>query len=189
MEQWSALSTDPKHYAAIPTPEGISRDDERHWNNGSEPLAPFLRVLTADDVVYPDVIVDAIDYIHQYNGTGPYAGKEVVSDKGDLAKVFKGWPHSYKVQSKRILNTCDGKRFFATDTGYIGLAPGIANVGDDVFVLEGASSPFLFRNLDPGVTSDGSLPVSLVGNGYVQGIMHGEIWEGFEKRGEQITIR
>lgn len=189
LEQWSTLSSDPKHYGAIPTPEGISEYDERHWNNGPEPLSPFFRVLTADDVVYPDVIVDAVDYIHQYNATGPYLGKEVASDQGDLAKVFKGWPHSYKVQSKRILNTCDGKRFFVTETGYIGLAPGTAKAGDDVFVLEGASSPFVFRKSDHEFAHDGSLLVSRVGNGYVQGIMHGELWEYFGKRDEQMTIR
>lgn len=133
--------------------------------------------------------MDAVDYTHEYNGTGSYAGKEVASEKGGLARVFKGWPHSYKVQSKRILHTCDGKNFFVTDTGYIGLAPDITNVGDDVFVLEGANAPFVFRSLEFEVPVHGSLLVSLVGNGYVQGIMHDEIWDGFGKRDEQITIR
>jgi hypothetical protein len=204
LEQWSNLSPNPEDYKSVPTPKGLSDQEKRLWFNGPDSLSPFLRTLTADDVVYPDVILDAIEMIHWYNGTGDPAsrlqisGQSPVEEKMPLAKIFKGFPHSYKIQSQRILNTCDGKRFFATDTGFIGLATGIAKVGDDVFVLEGASAPFVFRGLgsevspDDRITGTGGfegLLLSLLGQAYVQGIMHGEMWEEFGTRVEEIIVR
>jgi hypothetical protein len=203
LEQWSSLSPNPEHYTLVPKPKGISGEDETRWFNGPNPLSPFFRTLTADDVVYPEVIVQAVDLIRRYNGMGPLSSDDdasqtetpTVKDKGPLAKVFQGFPHSYKIQSQRILNTCDGKRFFVTDSGFIGLAPGTSKEGDDVYVLEGASSPFVFRQLDASTFPDDSAAghedpaVCLVGTTYIQGIMHGEIWEDFEIRGKEIIIR
>lgn len=97
--------------------------------------------------------------IRDYNATEDPVirqGQDFEPPKTPLAKAFKGMPYSYKVQSQCILNTCDEKRLFMTDTWCIGLAPGIAKAGNGVFVLENASVLFVLRELDYEVPADGS---------------------------------
>ena len=61
------------------------------------------------------------------------------------------------------------RRFFVTDDGYMGLAPGEAGEGDRVTIVYGCSTPVLLR----GVTGLGAR-WRLVGECYVYGLMDGE---------------
>lgn len=67
-------------------------------------------------------------------------------------------------------------------------------MGDEVFVVEGASIPFIFREVTTrGIGNDPSERLfNLVGEGYVLGVMNGEIWDLVDEgkvRREKITIR
>lgn len=67
----------------------------------------------------------------------------------------------------RVLAGTTRKRMFATDTGYLGLAHRSLEIGDEVFVLLGADTPFVLRGVSEGL-------YVLRGEAYVHGIMDGE---------------
>jgi hypothetical protein len=62
------------------------------------------------------------------------------------------------------------RSLFRTKTGHLGLAPQTIQVGDEVGILQGAEVPHVFRRDSGSETS-----LSLVGDAYVYGIMHGEL--------------
>lgn len=71
---------------------------------------------------------------------------------------------------RRILECCDKRKLGVLQNGMLSLVPVHAEISDLVYVLPGTSVPFLFRK-------QGDHHV-FVGECYVQGIMHGEAWEG-----------
>jgi hypothetical protein len=62
-----------------------------------------------------------------------------------------------------------GRRMVRTESGYIGLAVGAAQIGDYVYLFKGARMPFLVRSTSSGLR--------LVGDCYIHGIMDGERWQ------------
>ncbi|KAF4345911.1 heterokaryon incompatibility het-6 [Fusarium beomiforme] len=58
---------------------------------------------------------------------------------------------------------------FRTKKGYLGLAPQTIQLGDEVGILRGAEVPHVFRR------NSGPETLSLIGDTYVYGIMHGEL--------------
>ncbi|QIX02031.1 hypothetical protein AMS68_007548 [Peltaster fructicola] len=62
-----------------------------------------------------------------------------------------------------------GRVVIVTATGYMGLAPHGAQEGDLLFVVLGSDVPYLLRHKDDGY--------ELIGEAYLQGIMHGEALE------------
>lgn len=67
------------------------------------------------------------------------------------------------------LPNCYDKRLAITSLDYMALIPKTATVGDKIALMPGADKPFLLR-------SDGER-FKVIGNCYVQGIMHGEAWD------------
>lgn len=63
-----------------------------------------------------------------------------------------------------------GRVFFSTTTGYIGLAPHGTVEGDVIYIVLGASVPYVLR---PLAGDD----YTLIGEAYVQGIMRGEFMD------------
>ena len=61
-----------------------------------------------------------------------------------------------------------GRRAMRTGKGYVGQAPGIAEVGDQIALFEGGKLPFVIRRRGEAW--------ELVGECYVNGIMSGEAW-------------
>ena len=103
-----------------------------------------------------------------------------------------------QVSSEAIgaLNTvCHGRRFFTTDSNFMGIGPADAKVGDKVHVLAGGKVPFIFRNVNksnredeadlPEDLEDGMQVYHMLGETYVHGIMKGEAvaMKGFEWSG------
>ncbi|KAK3312553.1 heterokaryon incompatibility protein-domain-containing protein [Apodospora peruviana] len=75
---------------------------------------------------------------------------------------------------RRIFRACAHRALFVTEKGYIGLAPWNAKEGDEVAVVRGGRTPFLFRRcVDDGEVED-SGRFTLIGETYVYGIMGGE---------------
>lgn len=62
------------------------------------------------------------------------------------------------------------RSLFRTKKGHLGLAPQTIKVGDEVGILQGAEVPHVFRRV-----SGSEMSLSLVGDAYVYGIMHGEL--------------
>jgi len=163
-------------------------------------LSAFQRLLVLDDVVYPHALIRGYRRIERYNEgydndeewrlafNPDYKGGEKVDPKPKvpLRDIMKGMPPSYLRQAEVLFRSCDGRRFIATDLGHIGLAPEDATVGDYVFVLEGASVPFVFRK-GGDVEREESQTVELVGECYVQGVMMGEVWQD-KCRVEELVI-
>ena len=67
-----------------------------------------------------------------------------------------------------------------TDSNLLDVAPLGSRLGDEVWILAGATTPFVLRSLDGGQRD-------LVGDAYVHGVMHGEALELGLNR-EHITL-
>ncbi|RBQ79350.1 hypothetical protein FVER14953_21723 [Fusarium verticillioides] len=201
--QWEKLVPDESYLKHSEMPEDIADEEFQQWHNGPLSLSKFLRTLTFDDVVYPEVAKAVVSHIKRYNG-------EVLdNDEGEwkcfgelneddkeripLMDIFQG-TGSFEKQAMRILKRCDGKKLCILSNGRIGLVNDRAQVGDEVFVVEGASVPFIFRKITTGGTGY-DVPeqvFNLVGGAFVLGVMNGEIWDLIEKgevQRENITIR
>jgi len=74
-------------------------------------------------------------------------------------------------------------RFCYLDNGRMGWVPGGAEVGDVVFIFDGAAGPHALR----GPTEDGTY--LWVGEGWIQGLMDGEILEDAAIACERVRIR
>ncbi|RDW87523.1 hypothetical protein BP5796_03217 [Coleophoma crateriformis] len=70
----------------------------------------------------------------------------------------------------------DSRTLFLTDQGHIGLGPEIIMPGDICCVISGANAPYIVRPF-------GSATNLLVGECYVQDIMHGEVIKDYGKSG------
>lgn len=183
LAQWQSLVTDPK----LLDLKGR--------------LSAFQLLLVLDVVVYPGALTRGYRRIEEYN-KGYYSDEEwrIKFDPGyeggekadsrpkmPLRDIMKGMAPSDSRQAKILFQSCDGRRFIVTDLGHIGLAPEDAKVGDSVFVLEGASVPFVFRDRR-GAEKEENQTVKLVGECYVQGFMTGEAWQDKSKVEELVIF-
>lgn len=68
------------------------------------------------------------------------------------------------------------RRLCVTAKGYIGLCPASAEIGDEVYVLDGAPAPIFLRSLE-GEQHNGvnNHRLGALGHGYVHGIMDGKV--------------
>ncbi|KAK4446257.1 heterokaryon incompatibility protein-domain-containing protein [Podospora aff. communis PSN243] len=71
----------------------------------------------------------------------------------------------------RMLELKRGHRMFRTPNNYLGMGPTSSQIGDEVWVLKGARTPFILRRKEPG-------RYQVIGEAYVHGIMHGEALQG-----------
>ncbi|KAJ4290882.1 hypothetical protein N0V90_010078 [Kalmusia sp. IMI 367209] len=77
-----------------------------------------------------------------------------------------------------LKGTLEGWKFVVTKRGYVGVVPGLGEVGDVVAIMKGGCVPFLVRE-----SEERQGRVRLIGECYVHGVMKGEgIWlPGVEK--------
>jgi hypothetical protein len=81
---------------------------------------------------------------------------------------------------------CNGRRFFTTSNGRLGVGPPRIEPGDIVCVFRGEPLPLILR---PDPTSVGDEEIfKLVGEAYVHGVMDGEIFHA-EDEGEAVLER
>ncbi|KAL2170368.1 hypothetical protein VTG60DRAFT_4954 [Thermothelomyces hinnuleus] len=76
--------------------------------------------------------------------------------------------------------TVAGRGFATTQRGYIGLVPPVAQVGDLVVVIMGATVPHVVRKVQSGYL--------LVGDAFVHGYMYGEALRGTDIRPVDIVL-
>lgn len=92
-------------------------------------------------------------------------------------KVKKQYEHFVQ----RLVHASAHRAFFVSNSGFMGLAPWNARVGDKIAILSGGRTPFLLRNCPE------SNNYTLVGEAYVQGLMAGEALQS-KKEVETIII-
>lgn len=119
--------------------------------------SPIKTAFTRTTVMNPSASMD-IDYIHNDHWIStPQSSEAQDSVHMDFGKYHKA----------RRAEVCSNRKFFVTDTGYMGVAVAKAEVGDIVTVVLGTKVPLLMRK-----QSDGKY--LLIGESYVQGLMSGE---------------
>ena len=74
-----------------------------------------------------------------------------------------------------------GRVFVTTSTGFIGLTPHGTQEGDLIYIIMGFDIPFVLRPYEDGY--------ELIGEAYIQGIMHGEVVQMEHIPVEDIMIR
>ncbi|SCV57476.1 related to heterokaryon incompatibility protein het-6 [Fusarium fujikuroi] len=201
--QWEKIVPDESYLEHSKIPDDIADEESHKWHSSTLSLSKFLRTLTLDDVVYPEVAKAAVSHIKRYNGEAlkDDEGKwmcfgelnEKDKERIPLMDIFQG-TGSFEKQAMRILKRCDGKRLCVLSNGRIGLADDRAQVGDEVFVVQGASVPFIFRRMTSNRGRDGASEqvFTLVGGAFVLGVMNGEIWDLVqtgEVQRENLTVR
>ncbi|KAK4443440.1 hypothetical protein QBC34DRAFT_311031 [Podospora aff. communis PSN243] len=90
---------------------------------------------------------------------------------GEGEGVSTWWRNKKEEYVALLVDGLLGWRFFTTEKGRCGIAPGGAQVGDEVYVLCGGRVPFLLRRVAEG-------GFCLVGGCFVDGIMMGEALRG-----------
>ncbi|KAI1855896.1 hypothetical protein JX265_011979 [Neoarthrinium moseri] len=95
---------------------------------------------------------------------------DISSTEPTLGQIARNAESLYKTQTQVA---CRDRKIAVTDEGYMGLVPMCSQVGDEVFLLGGASVPFVLRRRDPAWNK-----FILVGDCYIHGVMEGEVMEG-----------
>ena len=81
-----------------------------------------------------------------------------------VSTVFEESDHLVKV-----LPACRGRRLFRTQKGYLCLGPTGLALGAEVVIIEGTTTPFLFRKTESKAMASGTRGI-LVGECYVMGL-------------------
>ncbi|KAL1607978.1 Folylpolyglutamate synthetase [Paraconiothyrium brasiliense] len=124
-----------------------------------------------------------LTYIWFTRATTEAMGHDVLMGRFPLDKIEEASRSFYYQKSRayqKILRAFGkGRRFFVTQTGYLGLGPDSVEAGDEVYIISGASIPFVLR------PTGGSRSYKIIGETYVHGIMDGEF---MQKRPEMTTV-
>lgn len=126
----------------------------------------------------------------QYEGPWMASVRKVAEASKDGILQYKDIPFqqagrdnypSYSAYIRFVLQTCHSRRFFITDSGYMGIAPAEAELGDQIFIFAGASVPFVFRSVPGRGHEKNGKRVRLVGECYMERIAWSNIKEGKTK--------
>ncbi|KAH7089740.1 heterokaryon incompatibility protein-domain-containing protein [Paraphoma chrysanthemicola] len=74
------------------------------------------------------------------------------------------------------------RRFIITEKGYVGMAHRDCRVGDSIYIIGGATVPFVLREDNPS-TFPKDEKLKFVGESYLHGFMDGEVTDRMETRG------
>lgn len=134
------------------------------------------------------------DTVRRLNGLYPHsesAKPDFVSSPTNVPDA-QGWEHSFRMALDHKLYS---RRLARTEKGYLALAPAGSEVGDAVWLLQGARVPFIMRRTynhkvwEGRVTTDPQDHWKIVGDAYVHGMMQGEIWKTvIEEQLEDIDL-
>ena len=171
-----------------------SRADMLAWLDASEKWATTLAYGTQQDlkIKFWQTLLCGMPVAPAFSG--PFAGKG--GSPEEYPEVFEGLimflrltidiPMPLDVEAAsmsalfeesdplvKVLMECRGRRLFRTQTGYIGLGSTGLALGDKVVIIEGTTTPFLFRKTESKAVTSG-MRGTLVGECYVDGIMKGD---------------
>ncbi|KAH6699772.1 heterokaryon incompatibility protein 6 [Leptodontidium sp. MPI-SDFR-AT-0119] len=137
----------------------------------------FARLLLMDDmytgrnaILYSSPIVDP---------AATYQGALAAwrEGRGFQAGMKMNSVQTYQMQAS---TTAVGRGFSTTRTGYIGLVPPLAQAGDLLVVIFGATVPYVVRRVQSGYL--------LVGDAFVHGLMYGEAFGRQDLRATDIVL-
>ncbi|KAL2074911.1 hypothetical protein VTL71DRAFT_8691 [Oculimacula yallundae] len=83
-------------------------------------------------------------------------------------EVFPGKRDSHNL-FRMAMSVTIGRRLAILEGDYIALVPGQAMLGDNIFLLKGGAAPIVLRKQGKNW--------EVVGEAYMPGVMHGELWE------------
>lgn len=176
----------------MPTmPPDLTDRQPGFWRQHCE-LSPFAKTLAAGYIVYADVVHEAVEALTTLDESND--ATETEGNHKRFEDYPKKLPPSYCIQAQKIFDACDGRRFFITDTGHIGLAPEAATTGDLTFKVDGCGTPFVMRPwtdanaethaIVSGQTETSALnthSMTIVGECWIHGISRGERDDFFHK--------
>ncbi|KAL6362054.1 hypothetical protein LRP88_05537 [Fusarium phalaenopsidis] len=143
-----------------------SIDEPYIGNKGMTCLEAVCRVLIGDLV---------------YNGSEPNhrASQEDVARVRNYAQG--GWDPNIAASARDMARS---QAFFITESGYFGIGPPDAKIGDEVWVLLCGNVPHVIRR-----SSEQGLEFQFIGDAYVQGIMDGEVIAKSATAIETVTLK
>lgn len=176
IEQWTSIGPDPKWW----------------HDKGLDSMSPFMMTLAAGSpYVHGQSVGKVIEYLEDYNRDDEDPGKcrphrslQKENEKRHLRDIFRIFGPRIDLAWKEIFKACDGRRFFITNTGHLGLAPDTAVLGDSIFILRGCSVPFILRNLPP-LQPDGCIGTDTTANMGAQN--SAKVWTRMSLVGETWT--
>lgn len=80
-----------------------------------------------------------------------------------------------------LFRVIQGRKVFVTEVGHVGICAESIELGDEVWILAGAETPFVLKPLKNG-------NYQVTGEAYVYGIMHGEAVESGIERLQEIRL-
>jgi hypothetical protein len=104
-----------------------------------------------------------VSYVYEYVGNFDHMVEELkeAQDSSSSSDGLRFWSQKFWIQNLHA------RRPFTTNNGYVGVGPASLGPGDLIYLFPGSKTPFIIRALN-GET------FSLIGEAYVDGIMHGE---------------
>lgn len=100
-----------------------------------------------------------------------------VNSSDEFLRELMSWPR-VAMYCAQVREACTSRCLFVTEDGHIGLAPRLAEVGDDVFVLFGCIKPMILRRRTSEVSSTpgpgAQVHHRVVGECYAHGLMQGQ---------------
>ncbi|KAI0534913.1 hypothetical protein GGR58DRAFT_519816 [Xylaria digitata] len=143
---------------------------------GETAMPYLLNIPYVDGRCTRNSYLNVIDRFQQCNRNLVVAGQPLFSH-------FPAWSESYYKlpDHTEILNTPSHlvipivyRRFMVTEKGCMGTAPRAAELDDSIFILKGCNAPLILRPAENGT-------YSVLGECYVDGVMHGEAMSDLEK--------
>jgi len=147
----------------------VSRGGGRR-NYGNDAREAFVRLLLMDDTYTgPDAIPQSSpieDPVATYESALERWRTDEETKRPAMITGGGRTMDAVETFQMQVDMTCRGRSFAITRGGYVALVPVISRPGDEVVVFWGATVPYVVRR--------GPIGFTLVGDGYVQGIMEGE---------------
>ncbi|CBX96641.1 hypothetical protein IAQ61_005495 [Plenodomus lingam] len=133
------------------------------------------------------------DTVRRLNGLYPHCESVKPDRPSSPISVpdAQGWEHGFRMALDHKLHS---RRLARTEKGYFALVPAGSELGDAVWLLQGARVPFIMRKAqttgsEAGASSEMLERWNVVGDAYVHGMMQGEAWKkGLEKELESIEL-
>jgi hypothetical protein len=144
-----------------------------HWQSFNE----FLIKSNHDILIFGYHLKDFFADPSQYFAPGDHSALSIsyTMNSGDRQDLRELTDNEAKNMSLASIS-CEGRKLVTTKSGYLGLAPSAAAVGDVVAIIYGCNFPVLLRPA-------GEENYTVVGECYVDGLMDGEAVEALN-RGE-----
>jgi hypothetical protein len=126
-----------------------------------------------------------------WNSTRPYQGwgsqcaddvenlQRFGTEEGEKGEDASSAEESFYAFALMRMHT---RRVFMTSTGFVGVGPLDMQPGDEVCILLGGKVPYLLR-------PQGNESYTLVGEAYVHGIMHGELFKGGARNLHKFDVK